>query len=98
MITKSVEYRVEMAGVFDIELHDENVDKDDSDDDGIEIEEVSEIIFYSFFFNHNRSSYCAKFKTPGFIISLDCVRKDSFYIFKLQLCDHQHCFRVNLKT
>lgn len=29
-----------MAGVFDIELHDENVDKDDSDDDGIEIEEV----------------------------------------------------------
>ncbi|KAK6638257.1 Ribosomal protein S6 kinase beta-1 [Polyplax serrata] len=28
-----------MAGVFDIELHDENVDKDDSDDDGIEIEE-----------------------------------------------------------
>ncbi|EEB12401.1 RAC protein kinase DRAC-PK85, putative [Pediculus humanus corporis] len=30
-----------MAGVFDIELHDENVDKDDSDDDGIDIEEVN---------------------------------------------------------
>lgn len=30
-----------MAGVFDIELHDADVDQDDSDDDVIEIEEVS---------------------------------------------------------
>lgn len=30
-----------MAGVFDLELHDEPVEVDDSDDDVIEIEEVN---------------------------------------------------------
>lgn len=34
-----------MAGVFDIELHDEIVEKDESDDDAIEIEEVSDLFY-----------------------------------------------------
>lgn len=32
---------IKMAGVFDLELHDEPVEVDDSDDDVIEIEEVN---------------------------------------------------------
>lgn len=32
-----------MAGVFDIELHDERVEEEDSDDDAIEIEEVRQL-------------------------------------------------------
>lgn len=40
-----------MAGVFDIELHEENVEKDDSDDDAIEIEEVSSNFFFHSYIN-----------------------------------------------
>lgn len=35
-----------MAGVFDLELHDEPVEVDDSDDDVIEIEEVNKHISF----------------------------------------------------
>lgn len=45
-----------MAGVFDIELHDEIVEKDESDDDVIEIEEVSALSLFFFFLNQNNVS------------------------------------------
>lgn len=38
-----------MAGVFDIELHDERVEEEDSDDDAIEIEEVRQLWSQSIF-------------------------------------------------
>lgn len=40
-----------MAGVFDIEIHDDHVEEEDSDDDAIEIEEVIQLYQWLFLTN-----------------------------------------------